>query len=124
MTFVSASFESLRKEQQKAFQEKQKSNPEKFKDDFDITMLLENSKDDKRLLSRSNESDEPMTQPVSNNDSDKPSFPSPAPVSRPLVPPGFSSTIVEKNIGTKSLANPRWTEVIFFFSSDLCALKS
>ncbi|KAJ6686520.1 CHORISMATE SYNTHASE [Salix purpurea] len=41
-----ASFESMRKEQHKAFRENQK--PEKSKDKFDFTELLEDSKDDKK----------------------------------------------------------------------------
>lgn len=106
-----ASFELMRKEQQKTFQEKQKLNPEKRKDDFDISELMEDPKGDKRPPNKRNESDEPVIQPASNNDSDKPSFPSPAPVSRPLVPPGFSSTIVEKNSGTKSLSHPQSSEI-------------
>ncbi|XP_021677042.2 uncharacterized protein LOC110662387 isoform X2 [Hevea brasiliensis] len=106
-----ASFELMRKEQHKAFQEKQKLNPEKGKDDFDISELMKDPKDDKRLVIRKNESDEAVTQPSSITDSDKSSFPSPAPVSRPLVPPGFSSTIVEKNIGIKSLIHPQPSEI-------------
>ncbi|EEF50583.1 uncharacterized protein LOC8286680 [Ricinus communis] len=106
-----ASFELMRKEQQKTFQEKQKLNPEKGKGAFDISELLEDQKDDKRFLDRRNESIEPATKPASSNGSDKSSFPSPAPVSRPLVPPGFSSTIVEKNIGVKSISHPQPSEV-------------
>ncbi|KAJ7962454.1 Serine-rich adhesin for platelets like [Quillaja saponaria] len=50
------SFELMRKEQQKAFQEKQKSNPQKNKDEFDITLLLDDSKDEKRPMNGSNDS--------------------------------------------------------------------
>ncbi|KAF2291164.1 hypothetical protein GH714_020449 [Hevea brasiliensis] len=106
-----ASFELMRKEQQKAFQEKQRLNPEKSKDDFDISELMEDPKDDKGFLIRKNESDEPVTQSSSNTDSDKSSFSSPAPVSRPLVPPGFSSTMVEKNIGIKPSIHPQPPEI-------------
>ncbi|WRX07622.1 hypothetical protein QQP08_000109 [Theobroma cacao] len=94
-----ASFESWRKEQQKAFQEK-KMNPERRKDDFDISELLVDTKDDKGLLNRSKESDEPI--PASNIDSDKCSLPSQAPASRPLVPPGFTSTVLERTVGSKT----------------------
>eukprot|EP00258_Populus_trichocarpa_P034155 XP_024450174.1 uncharacterized protein LOC7497222 [Populus trichocarpa] len=99
-----ASFESMRKEQHKAFQENQK--PEKSKDKFDFTELLEDSKDDKRLLNRTNELDKTVIQPMPTNELDKPLHPSQAPVPRPLVPPGFSSMIAEKSTGTKSLTNP------------------
>ncbi|XWS46143.1 hypothetical protein CRYUN_Cryun14cG0038400 [Craigia yunnanensis] len=103
-----ASFESWRKEQQKAFQEK-KINPERCKDDFDISELPVDSKDDKGLPSRSRESDEPM--PVSNIDSDKSSLPSQTPASRPLVPPGFTSTILEQNFGTKTSMHSHSSQV-------------
>ncbi|XP_022757444.1 uncharacterized protein LOC111304778 isoform X2 [Durio zibethinus] len=103
-----ASFESWRKEQQKAFQEK-KINPERRKDDFDISELLADSKDDKRLPNKSKESDEPML--ASNIDSDKSSLPSQTPASRPLVPPGFASTILERNFGTKTSMHPYSSQV-------------
>ena len=120
---LSASFESMRKEQHKAFQENQK--PEKSKDKFDFTELLEDSKDDKRLLNRTNELDKTVIQPMPTNELDKPLHPSQAPVPRPLVPPGFSSMIAEKSTGTKSLTNPLPSEVILlYFSSNICALKT
>ncbi|KAL9385400.1 hypothetical protein Peur_022410 [Populus x canadensis] len=106
-----ASFESMRKEQHKAFQEKQKLNPEKSKDASDVTELLEDSKDNKRLLNGSNELDKTVIQPMPINDPDKPLYPLQAPVSRPLVPPGFSSAIVEKHAGAKSLTNSDPSEV-------------
>ncbi|CAK7348827.1 unnamed protein product [Dovyalis caffra] len=101
----------MRKEQHKAFQEKQKLNPEKSKGEFDIVELLEDSKDDKRLLNRSNESEKKVAQPMAINDPNKIPYASQAPVSRPLVPPGFSSTIAEKSTGTKFLTNPHPSEV-------------
>ncbi|XP_038708705.1 uncharacterized protein LOC120003722 isoform X3 [Tripterygium wilfordii] len=97
-----ASFDLMRKEQQKEFQEKQKMNPNKPKDEFDITTLLDNPKDDKGHMNRKNESDELVKLAASNSDSDKPSFPSRTLVSRPLVPPGFASSMSEKNIANKS----------------------
>ncbi|XVE73811.1 hypothetical protein DITRI_Ditri11bG0148600 [Diplodiscus trichospermus] len=97
-----ASFESWRKEQQKAFQEN-KINPERGIDDFDISELLADSKDGKRLPNKSKESDEP---PASNIDFDKPSLPSQTPASRPLVPPGFASTV-----GTKASLLSRSSQV-------------
>ncbi|GMI99010.1 Conserved Binding of eIF4E 1 [Hibiscus trionum] len=94
-----ASFESWRKEQQKVLQEK-KNTPERFKGDFDISELLVDSKYDKGLPNISKESEEPV--PASNIDFDKSSRPSQAPASRPLVPPGFAGSILERNLGTKT----------------------
>ncbi|XP_039061399.1 uncharacterized protein LOC120205612 [Hibiscus syriacus] len=91
-----ASFESWRKE---ALQEK-KINPERLKGDFDISELLVDSKDDKGLPNTSKELEEPM--PASNIDLDKSSRPSQAPASRPLVPPGFAGSILERNLGNKT----------------------
>ncbi|KAJ8900437.1 hypothetical protein K2173_025214 [Erythroxylum novogranatense] len=98
-----AAFELMRKEQQKAFQENQKSNPEKSKTGFDISLLLDDPKDDKANLNKNDEFNGPIGQPNSNEESDKSSFPLPAPVSRPLVPPGFSGAIPAKINSTKSL---------------------
>uniref|UniRef100_A0A2P2LWM0 Uncharacterized protein LOC105642935 isoform X2 n=1 Tax=Rhizophora mucronata TaxID=61149 RepID=A0A2P2LWM0_RHIMU len=70
----------------------------------------EDSKDDKRLLHRDKESDELVGKPVSNDESDTSSVLPPAPVSRPLVPPGFSGAITGKNIVTKSLNHSRSLE--------------
>ncbi|XP_052194166.1 uncharacterized protein LOC127802414 [Diospyros lotus] len=100
------SFEVMRKEQQKALQEKQKLKLGKHKDDHvsDFTELLEDGKDVKRVTNRSNELDESVTQPVPNNDSGKSSC-------RPLVPPGFKSTILERNSSTKPLTHSHSEEV-------------
>ncbi|KAB5527133.1 hypothetical protein DKX38_020980 [Salix brachista] len=104
------SFESMRKEQHKVFQEKQKLNPENSKYASDVTELLEDPKDNKRLLNRSNELDKTVIRPMAINDPDKPLYPSQAPVSRPLVPPGFLSAIAEKHAGAKSLTNSHPSE--------------
>ena len=92
----------MRKEQQKAFQEKQKFNPDKNRDEFDITSLLDD--DEKRLVNRSSDSVEPTGALLaSSNDSEKSSFLAHAPsASRPLVPPGFTSSVLEKNLVAKS----------------------
>ncbi|MBA0652697.1 hypothetical protein Goklo_019933 [Gossypium klotzschianum] len=103
-----ASFESWRKEQHKAFQEK-KINPERRKDDFDISELLKDSKGDKGVANRNKESDEPI--PASNIFSDKTSLHSQTPASRPLVPPGFTSTVLERNVGTKSSVHSHSSQV-------------
>uniref|UniRef100_A0A5B7AAV6 Chorismate synthase n=1 Tax=Davidia involucrata TaxID=16924 RepID=A0A5B7AAV6_DAVIN len=107
-----ASFELMRKEQHKALQEKPKLNLDKHKDEVsDITAFLEDTKDEKRLLNRNNELDESVALQDSNNDSGKSSFPSQSPASRPLVPPGFRSTLLERNSGMKSLIHTHPVEV-------------
>ncbi|XP_044502268.1 uncharacterized protein LOC123223218 isoform X2 [Mangifera indica] len=100
-----ASFEIMRKEQQKAFQEKQKVNPEKRKDEFDIMTLLEDSKDDEGISNKSNQFDKPVITNAPNADSNKPVLPSQTPASRPLVPPGFSNATLERNMGTKTITH-------------------
>ncbi|KAI8545068.1 hypothetical protein RHMOL_Rhmol07G0013800 [Rhododendron molle] len=104
------SFELMRKEQQKVLQEKQ-NNPDKHKDGhvLDVNAWLEDTKDKKRISNRSNELEESMAQTVSNNDSWKSS--SQILGSRPLVPPGFKSTISEKNSNARALNNSHSTEV-------------
>ncbi|GLU00711.1 hypothetical protein SLE2022_180580 [Rubroshorea leprosula] len=97
-----ASFELFRKQQQKEFQEKQKVNPERRKDDFDFSELLEDSKDEKGHLNGSKELDGPATSLAPENDSEKSSLPLQAHAARPLVPPGFTSTNMERNFGTKT----------------------
>ncbi|KAM5555469.1 hypothetical protein ABKV19_023411 [Rosa sericea] len=105
-------FELMRKEQQKAFQEKQKLKPEKNKGGFDFSTLLDDdTKEEKRLLPRSSEIAEPRLPPASNNDGEKSNLPLQTPASRPLVPPGFTSTVLERNLGTKSLNHPHQVEV-------------
>ncbi|KAL6982068.1 hypothetical protein U1Q18_023684 [Sarracenia purpurea var. burkii] len=95
------SFELMRKDQKKALQEKNSLNPDKHKNGHiaDIVDLLGDTKDGKRVFNRSNELDESLTQPISNNDSSKSSVQIPG--SRPLVPPGFKSTILEKSSTTR-----------------------
>ncbi|XP_022147304.1 uncharacterized protein LOC111016288 isoform X2 [Momordica charantia] len=105
-----ALFESMRKEQHRAFQESQKSNPVKQRDEFGIMMQLDESKDDKKLLNTSSGFDESIILQASKNDREKP-FPSHTTVSRPLVPPGFTSNVLEKSFGTKSSVNPHFLEV-------------
>ncbi|XP_077245509.1 chorismate synthase [Tasmannia lanceolata] len=98
------SFELIRKEQQKALQEKQKHIPNHRKDVFgtDIASLLENSEDDQSLWDKSNNKSQDRVATVSQNDSVKCSLPTQAPASRPLIPPGFMSTLLEKNLCAKS----------------------
>ena len=112
MTFLTASFELMRMEQHKAFQEKQKLNTNKRKDEFDT--LAEDSKDDEGVSNKSNQFDEPGSLPDPSNVSDKSVLPTQTPASRPLVPPGFANATLERNIGTKTIAHPHSSEVIFF----------
>ncbi|PSS04006.1 Uro-adherence factor A like [Actinidia chinensis var. chinensis] len=102
------SFELMRKEQQKTLQEQQKLNPIKHKDGrvSDITELLEDNKDGGRVFNKSNDLNDSMTQTVSNDDSHKHT-----PGSRPLVPPGFRSTILEKICSTRSVTHSHAAEV-------------
>lgn len=102
----------MRKEQHKAFQEKQKQNPDKNKDDFDITTLLDEDED--RVFDRSSESTaRPMTLMASSNDSEKPSFlAQTSSATRPLVPPGFTSAGFERSLAAKTPVNNNATEVV------------
>lgn len=107
-----ASFELMRKEQHKAFQEKQKSNSDKHKDDSvaDTTAVLEDSKEEKSFLKGNNKTDDSLMILASQNDSSKSLLPSQTLASRPLVPPGFTSTVFERNFETKSVVHPHPTE--------------
>lgn len=118
-TFLSASFELLRKEQHKSFQEKQKLNLDKNKGDFDISTLREDSKEEKRSSKRSSDSDELVIPLGSDNDSEKSSVPSQTPASRPLVPPGFKSTILDKSLGAKPINHSNAAEVTYASGSFL-----
>ncbi|MEI4867078.1 hypothetical protein, partial [Klebsiella pneumoniae] len=59
---------------------------------------------------RNNELDGSVTQHVSYNDSGK-SFHSHTFASRPLVPPGFASTVLEKNSGLVNLSHTHEKEI-------------
>lgn len=104
----------MRKEQHRAFHESHKSNPVKKRDEFDILMQQDESKDDEKLLNTNSGFDESISLQTSKNDREK-SFPSQATVSRPLVPPGFTTTVLEKNSGMKSSVNSHLLEVIICF---------
>ncbi|KAL3536777.1 hypothetical protein ACH5RR_000143 [Cinchona calisaya] len=97
-----ASFELMRKEQQKALQEKQKSSLEKRKavSVSDISVLLDDTKEEKEVLDRDNELDSATNPSISSIDCGKSTLPSQAPY-RPLVPPGFKNTVAEKTSGLK-----------------------
>lgn len=99
-----ASFELMRKEQQKALQEKQQSSLEKSKADAssDISVLSDDIKEEKGILDRDNELDSTTNSSISSLDSGKCALP-PHATCRPLVPPGFKNAVVEKTSGVKSL---------------------
>ncbi|XP_010556572.1 PREDICTED: uncharacterized protein LOC104825859 isoform X2 [Tarenaya hassleriana] len=92
-----ASFELLRKEQHKEFQERQKLDPEKRKKEFDFAELLGDSKNEKGQPDRSNQVSESSTLLGSNSSAPPPQNTTP----RPLVPPGFASTLLERKQGAK-----------------------
>ncbi|XP_021748774.1 uncharacterized protein LOC110714546 isoform X2 [Chenopodium quinoa] len=92
-----AEFELMRKEQQKALQEKQKSSQGKTGDAFSEMALLENPSDDKISTDL-----DKVSKPTPREDSSKLSVSSHAPPSRPLVPPGFVSSVVDKSSTAKS----------------------
>ncbi|CAH8323966.1 unnamed protein product [Eruca vesicaria subsp. sativa] len=112
-----ASFELLRKEHQRVFQERQKSNPDLRKNDFDFTEMLGESKDEKERPSKSDEVHNTPSGPCSTNHS----LPSQSNAPRPLVPPGFASTFLERKQGDKPQAetshersplNPKGIDII------------
>lgn len=95
-------------------QEKQKVLVDKHKDDIfsDDIVLLDQTKEGE-ASERNNELDGSVTQHVSYNDSGK-SFHSHTSASRPLVPPGFASTVLEKNSDPVNLSHTHEKEVIVF----------
>ncbi|CAK8542442.1 unnamed protein product [Lathyrus sativus] len=98
-----ASFELMRKEQT----EKLKMNPDKNKVDFDLSSLIDD--DSKRLVAGGNESMEPPLTLVALSNDEKSSSHSLA-SARPLVPPGFANTKLERNMGTKISSNTHVAE--------------
>ncbi|XP_024987527.1 uncharacterized protein LOC112522563 isoform X1 [Cynara cardunculus var. scolymus] len=98
-----ASFELMRKEQQKVLQEKQKSNANKHKSDGFTDLILEETKEE-GVLEASGELNSAV-QSVPNDDSLKSSILLQSSKSRPLVPPGFRSTILEKGSTTKPISS-------------------
>ncbi|XP_060218541.1 uncharacterized protein LOC132645538 [Lycium barbarum] len=108
-----ASFELMRKEQQKALQEKQKPYAEKHTTEYDseISVLLEDDKKDRGLLDKNNEVDIMASQPITNKDSGRSSSSSQNLPSRPLVPPGFKTTVSDKTSGSTTLNHSYLTEI-------------
>lgn len=90
------SFELMRREQQKALQEKQ--NNHKHNLDADIITLLENSADKKSIISKTDKAEDSSLSKVESPRSSTMH----APLSRPLVPPGFASAAVDKILPVQS----------------------
>ncbi|KAL1546249.1 hypothetical protein AAHA92_22874 [Salvia divinorum] len=109
-----ASFEMMRKEQQKFLQEKQnsKSGKSKVGDVLSLCEGLVDSKEEKGIFVRNNELEVSAATPALSNDSEKSSLSSLAPAPRPLVPPGFKTNPLEKSSGLKSLIQPSLSEVV------------
>ncbi|KAL8114115.1 uncharacterized protein LOC141667013 isoform X2 [Apium graveolens] len=99
-----ASFELMRKEQQKVLQEKQKMHVDKQKDDFFTAYAasLEQTTEG-RALKQDSKCDS-GSQPLSNTHSGNNSL-SNTSAPRPLVPPGFASTTLEKLSGPKVITS-------------------
>ncbi|KAI3818553.1 hypothetical protein L1987_12363 [Smallanthus sonchifolius] len=98
-----ASFELMRKEQQKVLQEKQKMNANKVKDDEFTNLVLEEAKE--VGISEASGELNSAVQSVLKDDSGKSSILLQSSKPRPLVPPGFKSTITEKSSTTKPVSS-------------------
>ncbi|KAK1376185.1 Uro-adherence factor A like [Heracleum sosnowskyi] len=101
-----ASFELMRKEQQKVLQEKQKMHVDKQKDNFftaDAASLEQTTEG--RALKQDGELSDSGSQPPSNTDSGNNPFTPHTSAPRPLVPPGFASTTLEKISGPKVITS-------------------
>lgn len=94
------SFELMRKEQQKALQEKQKQLPDNHKQNLDagIVALLDSSADKKHIIGKADEEEVPSKSQIESS-----RVSTHAPLSRPLVPPGFASTPVDKILPAQSV---------------------
>ncbi|PWA72988.1 hypothetical protein CTI12_AA265260 [Artemisia annua] len=98
-----ASFELMRKEQQKVLQEKQKSSANKQQSDEFTDMLLEEAKEEG--LSEAGGELNSAVQAVPKDDFGKSSIMSQSSKPRPLVPPGFKSSILEKSSTSKPISS-------------------
>jgi len=101
----------MRKEQHKVLQEKQKQHVDNRNEhlDADIILLLANSADGNNM--NGSKSDKRIAASLSYNDSSRSSLHVQAPVSRPLVPPGFRSALVDKNLPVQSSSSSITPEV-------------
>ncbi|GMY07315.1 hypothetical protein FCV25MIE_02554 [Fagus crenata] len=104
-----ASFELMRKEQQKGIQEKHDKISHEHKENLGMVALLQNSVNDMRLEGKCNESEQRVASAASNNDSvNCSSIKSCAFI--PTLPPGFTSTFPEESLGRKSLTHSPVTQ--------------
>lgn len=92
-----ASFELMRKEQQKTLLEKQKRVPD----------LLDGLTDSKRIITKIDKADDSQSQSESPRSSTVH-----AALSRPLVPPGFASTALDKDLPVQSSNTSLISEVL------------
>ncbi|KAL8495151.1 hypothetical protein ACS0TY_019355 [Phlomoides rotata] len=101
-----ASFEIMRKEQQKTLQEKHTGGGL-----LNLCEGLEDNREEKGLLVRNNEMEVSAVPSILSNDLEKSSFASHAPASRLPAPPGFKTNPLDKKIVNKSLVHPYQSEV-------------
>lgn len=104
----------MRKEQEKPIQEQKNQNDDGHKENFDPdnSTLLKDSANDNSIVNTINGSEECLILPASTTDPAEVSLPARLPASRPVIPPGFSNKILEKNLGTKPLAHSPLSEVV------------
>lgn len=94
------SFELMRKEQQKALQEKQKQLPDNHKQNLDVGIVaLLDCSADKNIIGKADEEEVPSKSQIESC-----RVSTHAPLSRPLVPPGFASTPVDKILPAQSVS--------------------
>ncbi|KAJ0682641.1 hypothetical protein HanPI659440_Chr16g0649681 [Helianthus annuus] len=97
-----ASFELMRKEQQKVLQEKQKTSASKVNSDGFTDLILEEAKEER--VSEASGALNSAVQSVPKDDSGKPNILLQSSKSRPPVPPRFKSTVLEKSSTTKPIS--------------------
>lgn len=104
--FYTVSFELMRKEQEKSIEEQKRHNVDEHKEEFDPDNFTasKDSTNDKNIVDVFDESEECLILLASTNDSAEVSLSARLPASRPVIPPGFSNRILEKNLGTEPLA--------------------
>lgn len=105
----SASFEMMRKEQQKTLQEKTTAGGV-----LNLCEGLVDNREEKGRLLRNNEREVSAVPSILSNDLEKPSVASHAPASKLLAPPGFKTNLLEKSSASKSLHHPSLSEVCYF----------
>lgn len=102
----------MRNEQHKSLQQKQNLTTDDLKKDTGTNINELVGESDVGSFRELADLDESVTQSKSNNDLFKPSLQTS--VVRPLVPPGFRSTVAEKNSSATSLVHSRTREVYSF----------